>query len=89
MDEFDKFLQDQHPENETDVSGIITSVHVGIVMRSVEEMFKMAMGNLNQITISYTRVQPEGGYVWTTTVNGVTLMVDSFEELASAISRMV
>ena len=87
LDEFDRFLSEHEPEGGED-SNILLPIHVSIVANAVDSLFKAAMGNSNHIVLSLTRTQAGGAFVWTVTVGGTTVSVDTFEEFVSAVSRL-
>jgi hypothetical protein len=87
LDEFDRFLSEHEPDDGED-SQTLLPVHVSIVASAVDSLFKVAMGNSNHIVMSLTRTQAGGSFVWTATVNGTTVVVDTFEEFVSAVSRL-
>lgn len=88
MDEFDKYLSQQHPENE-DPSKVITNEHLNIIFSAVQSMFYAALGESNQLHITLTRVQPNEKPTWAITVKGVLIVIDDLEEMISAISRLI
>lgn len=87
QDEFDRFLSEHEPEN-VEEDKVLLPIHVQIVASAVDSLFKAAMGNNNHIVLSLTRTQTSGNFVWSTTVNGTTVIVDTFEEFVSAVSRL-
>ena len=84
-DEFDRFLSEHHPEN---ADSVLTSQQVTIVIDTIDTLVRTAMGSLNQIVLTCTRVQDDETYVWAATVHGTTIMVDTLEEFVSAVARL-
>ena len=87
MSELDDFFANL-PENQED--GVtVTPAHVELLLGTVESMFLAAMGDSNQISITLTRVVPEGPVVWSTVVRGTPITIDTLQELVGALSRLL
>lgn len=85
-DEFDKFL-DQHDGNEDNTENAAPP-GVDEIMASIDSLIAAALGDSNQITFQVTRVHPDKRLVWTATIGGVFVSVDTFGEMMSALMRL-
>ena len=88
MDEFDRFLASQNPDNE-DKDNFVTAEHIETVVNAIDNLFRNLMPDVNQLVITLTRIQPDGDYVWAVTIRGTTIMVNTYENLIDVLSEML
>lgn len=75
------------PDNPEDGPSM-TPKHVEILCDVISDLVHKAMEPNNQISITLTRVIPEGPAVWATTIHGTPIVIDSFQELLGALNRL-